>query len=527
MDASLPASEAIAPAITIGANFEGSDLSASGGSIPPDTNGAIGPGHFVELLNGIYRVYDKSGDVLQQQTLPDFWSSAGVTPASPFDPRVVYDPQDQRWFATSADNQAPPSRILLAISNTADPTEGWQAVAIPGDTERWFDFPTLGLNEQGIFLASRYIDNTPDDPPKPNIALVALPKSDLLAAKPTSDGATFLDVVSSATGSTVQPAVAPQSSGPEPLLSMFGSPEPPGFSTVLKDSLLVGPVTGPTLDTDGRIISVPPFQNPSRAAQDGTTIAISTGDAGFSSSVVMQGDRLFAVHTSESEDGGPELRWVVIGDPTGSPVLLDTGSIHPAGLDAYFGSIAVNPLGQAVIGFTGSGPGVFPSAYAVAGTLDGDDLEFGDPILLKAGVAAYLPGDGRSGDYSATTYDPADATHFWTIQEWASGEFAWSTQIAEIIFGAEPEPPSPPFDWEALATRVFAYFERTGQWGLIDEWLSDTPPDQALAESTVDWDALGSRVTAYFDATGQWGLLDDWLAGNPPDNGPTDYLLLG
>src|SRR5260370_17208543 len=99
----------------------------------------------------------------------------------------------------------------------------------------------------------------------------------------------------------------------------------------------------------------------------------------------------------------------------GAPVVLDSGIISPPGLDVYFGSIAVNPLGEVVIGFSGSGPNDYPSAYAVAGSLNGDVLQFGDPMLLKAGVAPADLNNGRFGDYSATTYDPADPSHFWTI----------------------------------------------------------------------------------------------------------------
>ena len=63
---------------SIGANFEGSNLGDSG-YIPPDTMGAVGPNHFVELLNGRYAVYDKAGAELSASSLNAFWSSAGVT----------------------------------------------------------------------------------------------------------------------------------------------------------------------------------------------------------------------------------------------------------------------------------------------------------------------------------------------------------------------------------------------------------------------------------------------------------------
>ncbi|MDP6381065.1 MAG: PEP-CTERM sorting domain-containing protein, partial [Phycisphaerae bacterium] len=61
--------------------------------------------------------------------------------------------------------------------------------------------------------------------------------------------------------------------------------------------------------------------------------------------------------------------------------------------------------------------------------------------LLKQGTSSYerLDGIGRNrwGDYSATVVDPDDPMVFWTFQEWASGEDAWSLQVTQIIV---PEP---------------------------------------------------------------------------------------
>lgn len=52
---------------------------------------------------------------------------------------------------------------------------------------------------------------------------------------------------------------------------------------------------------------------------------------------------------------------------------------------------------------------------------------------------------------------------------------------------------------------------------------SQTPSPGAV--SSVDWDALTARVSAYVESTGQWGLLEDWLTPPPPDGGNTDYLM--
>jgi hypothetical protein len=55
---------------------------------------------------------------------------------------------------------------------------------------------------------------------------------------------------------------------------------------------------------------------------------------------------------------------------------------------------------------------------------------------LKSGVTDYSltdgSGDNRWGDYSATSVDPVNPNHFWTIQEYPSAANAWSTQITEL-----------------------------------------------------------------------------------------------
>ena len=64
--------------LTIGLNFTGSTFLVDSGSIPPDTMGAVGPSHIVELLNGHYAVYRKSDGVrVQTSSLDQFWINAG------------------------------------------------------------------------------------------------------------------------------------------------------------------------------------------------------------------------------------------------------------------------------------------------------------------------------------------------------------------------------------------------------------------------------------------------------------------
>jgi VCBS repeat-containing protein len=470
---------AAAPVVTVGANFAGSNFGVSGVN-PPDSDGAVGPRQFVEFVNGAYSVYDKSGAVLQQLPLAQFWSSAGVTPVFPVDPRILYDPESQRWFAAAIDTafgSGPnPTAFLLAVSSTSDPMQGWKAFEF-GQT---FDFTELGINRDGVYL-------TATNGAGGNIDLVSIPKGDLLAATPTIAHATSFQTFFANTGPAPQPAVATGLSGSEPIVGVF-----PDF---LKISSIDSPASAPTLNISDRAAPIPEGLQNFGATQKGTTIPVNTGNLVLSSSVVMQGDKLFGVETIalNPDQTHPGLRWFEIGNPLTAPVLLDSGVISPPGLDVYYGSIAVNPLGEVVIGFSGSGPNDYPSAYAVAGKLDGDTLQLGDPILLRAGVAPET--SGRFGDYSTTTYDPTDPSHFWTVQEWTS-DSGWSTEISEITFSS----PLPPVTRNDIAG-VSKNHSVSG-----DVLTNDSDPNHELLTVTS---VAGATINSagQFIATGAFGTL--------------------
>src|SRR6266576_4074780 len=77
----LSASRAPAAVVVrIGQNFPGSTFGTDTFVEPADGDGAAGPNHFVELINGRYSVYDKSsGSRVQTKTEFGFWTNSGIT----------------------------------------------------------------------------------------------------------------------------------------------------------------------------------------------------------------------------------------------------------------------------------------------------------------------------------------------------------------------------------------------------------------------------------------------------------------
>jgi len=212
---------------TIGKNFTGSTYGVDSDALPADANGAVGPDHFVEFVNGRYSVFTKK-EAARVKTMTDrqFWINAGIdlSPALDItDPRIVFDRSSGRWFAVSVDvdeSSQSGNQFLLAISTTSNPAENWNAVAfrpMPG-TGNFADFPTLGMDSSGIYLAADVFD--PDDN---NIGstLVAIPKAPLLQNPPNIAGRTSFGVLGVARGDVLQPTVTVnETAAPELVLAV-------------------------------------------------------------------------------------------------------------------------------------------------------------------------------------------------------------------------------------------------------------------------------------------------------------------
>ena len=101
--------------------------------VPPDTEGDVGPNHYVQYINDIAVIYDKAGNtVLGPFAGNAFWSGLGgpCDLRNDGDPLVRYDRQADRWvFSQFALPNFPngPFYQCFAVSTTNDPTgEYWQ-----------------------------------------------------------------------------------------------------------------------------------------------------------------------------------------------------------------------------------------------------------------------------------------------------------------------------------------------------------------------------------------------------------------
>ncbi|MBU1940462.1 MAG: hypothetical protein KKC68_01695, partial [Candidatus Thermoplasmatota archaeon] len=148
---------------------------ASSWSYPPDSCGAVGPDHFVEVVNRNFAVYEKStGAELINILLGDF------LPGSNGDPRVLFDQFSDRWFVIVCDFN---TLIYLAVSISDDPTGAWFkcsfVVSQGSDAGKWPDYPTLGVDSDGVYTAAYMVGGSS------GMSIFALVKAPLIAPNPS------------------------------------------------------------------------------------------------------------------------------------------------------------------------------------------------------------------------------------------------------------------------------------------------------------------------------------------------------
>jgi hypothetical protein len=449
---------------TIGQNFTGSTFGLDSAGIPADGNGVIGPQHFVEFINGSFAIYDKTtGTNVTRLSDVDFWFDAGVTlpnDAGVADPRIIYDPTVQRWFASMVDFNAgtlsdptlQANNFLLAVSDGADPRGTWHGWRFRADPTNgtFADFPTLGVDNNGVYLAADMYHG--EDSPEGSL-LISFPKGDLLVATPTitTNRTSFGVMDYDQRGDVLQPVVCLDGSSSGKILatSDIGNDSDPHSNLVCFAVQNAGG-PGATLSSatfiptaswevpDSPYLPAPVFH----PIQPDGTDTLQANEARFSAKVYSVGGILYAAHNTEV-NGRIAIRWYRI--RAADNVLLEWGTIADTNLDLFFPSIAANSYGVVVIAFNGCSINTFISCYAMSGQTINGVTSFGSRLLLQASTLSYHGFDetfegnetSRWGDYSTTSVDPSDPNRFWTIQMYANPDdlfdSVWSTQITELI----------------------------------------------------------------------------------------------
>ncbi|HKJ17528.1 MAG TPA: DUF11 domain-containing protein [Xanthomonadales bacterium] len=447
-----PIVRALGPGLsTLGLDFQMSQFGVDTTFSPPDTMGDIGPDHIVEMINGRYEVYDKQdGTVLDSRSLNSFWTNivglnlpqnicqadntCSIDGAAcmvnsdcasnfTFDPRIVYDRLSQRWVAISIDAAlGADNDFYLARSDTSDPTGNWEGLKFDSDTTgpaEFHDYETLAVDMDAVTTCTQDFDSGNGGGGVESC--YTIPKADILAPVPTVANMTRFESnppnLPSVSGS-IQPALSFEAvaDGTTPIFGVSGG-------AIVRGDITGAGAAGAVLGPTGGIVGDPGHANPPAARQPAADPGATIENVAprFVSNVIEIGDSIWAVHSVAGSGSNAALQWYEIEESTDN--LLQWGLIEDTNEDYHEPSIAVNSMGDVLIGYSCSGPSLNVSTCISVGETIAGVTTFEPRQIVTAGAGLYyqlIRGRNRWGDYSATVVDPDDECTFWTMQEFVA-----------------------------------------------------------------------------------------------------------
>ncbi len=353
--------------------FTGLDFSDTLGYVPPDSDVAVGPNYVVETVNTTIGVYDKSGNLASKQDLRTLFGLGINTNDLLTDPAVTYDDIAQRFVVTALDFHGASTFLLFGVSDSADPTAGFNELHAINVTQYSYyfgtlsgDFPRLGFNYDEYVVSLNMFSAYGFS----NVQLVTLNKDSVLDANPATLSGTLVslpapDAFTFTPDVTLVPATMHGAQHGDP---MYFVEERLNYLLQTTNSINVvrasNLLTAPSLQYT--TISVASYSQPPSATQPGGT-QIQTNDSRILS-VDWRNDHLVASQTVGQSDGLAHARWYEI-NTSGGPTLEQQGTIGVgSGLASYYPSISIAPDLSLGMTFLGSSATTYMSMYITGRT---------------------------------------------------------------------------------------------------------------------------------------------------------------
>jgi len=409
-------------------------LGDPGNIIPPDVNGAAGPDNVMITLNTQVRIQDRNGVEQFTTTLKNFWVSMPNAGES-FDPKIAYDPYENRWIAVTASSSNPvSSKLYIGVSTTSDPMGEWNMYWIDTDPQNqtWFDYPSFGFNKKWITVSGNMFGNDFYS------TVFVIDKMAAYNGEESPDYTRF----ATTDGFTLVPSYTYDTTAEDMYLICTSDGNSNGYGYIKKFKL-TGDTDFPLFIYEGAIGVPEPWRNGGGQSgnflpQLGSSQLINSVDSRMEI-VIFRNNKIWAVHHIFLPANNPQRAAVQWWELNTEGEILQRGRIEDTtNLYSFaFPSIAVNANEDVLIGF-----GVFSSnQYAGAGysfkAYYDDDNTMRNYYQYKDGESPYYKtfGSGRNrwGDYTATCVDPVNDYDFWTLQEYAaSPQNTWGTWWAYV-----------------------------------------------------------------------------------------------
>jgi len=430
----------------VGAGFTGPAGTMTVNSAPPDTNGDVGPNHYVQVVNTDFAVFGKTGTVLfGPVAINTLWSGfgGGCQTNNDGDPTVVYDPMADRWVVSQFSVSSTPYMQCVAVSQTPDPTGAWNRYSFSYGNSNFTDYPKIGVwpdayyTTFNIFAGGSIFSGA---------QVCAYDRAKMLAGQAATQQCFSTDsswgglLPAGMTGSRQPPAGSPE------YVIAFGTNNLGVWKfhvdwTTPSSSSFAGPT----------LVAVASFAD---ACNDGTCIP----QSGTTQQLDSLADRLMyrlayrnfgdheamVVNHSITAGSSVGVRWYELrADASHNVSVFQQGTYAPDSNYRWMGSMAQDQQGNIALGFSLSGSSLHPEIH-YTGRLASDTaglMTQGEGTIINGagsqiGGSTHTPTLTRWGDYSMMSIDPSDGCTFWYTTEYipSNGAFNWSTRIGSFKF---------------------------------------------------------------------------------------------
>ncbi|MBX7053016.1 MAG: hypothetical protein K1X54_13340, partial [Flavobacteriales bacterium] len=405
---------------------------------PMDPSGAVGPNHYVQMINSTtFKVYNKTtGAVQLTATLGNLWSPAT---ANAGDPIVMYDKAANRWFLAQFGSGN--NNIYIAISTSPDPTGSYYTYTFT--SPQFPDYLKFAVWADGYYMTSNQTTQK----------VFCFERDAMLAGNAAArsvytnfsppNGSGFFCPLPGDAADGVLPAVGT----PCPIFSYSDN----GWGASYTDAINIynmsvnwAPATPTATITSVGAIPTAAFDASYNASwndcsQPGTTQKLDgIGGVlmyraqykiwGGYNTVVLN----WAVKISTTQRS---IMWCEMrqNQSTGTWSIYQQGIYNPDAATRWMGAIAMDDNGSIGLSYIKSdATSIYPGIY-YTGRRSCDPL--GTLPLTEVQVVAgtgFQTGTNRVGDYSHTCLDP-DGVTFWSTSEYMGGTSGGSAARTHIF----------------------------------------------------------------------------------------------
>jgi len=430
----------------------GFDGMSATGYIPPDPTGAVGPNHYIQMVNASVSVFDKStgtrlhGPVSTASMFAALGGVCASTISGTGDGIVLHDSIADRWVITqlggylnALPDHTADSHECVAVSTTNDPL-GTYSLYQFGPYHFLNDYPKLGVWPDAYYVTyNMFFDTDGVIGAFDHATACALDRNAMIQGMVANQQCVDLPNSPTRYGSLLPAdldgATRPPAGAPNYLAALIGTTSIGIWQYTVNwanpaASTLAGPI----------VLQVAPFNDaPANVPQAGTTQQLDPIGERLMFRLAYRnlGDHesLVANHTVALTVAGTNTqgaRWYEIRLNNGMPTLLQQSTYAPDTDYRFTGSAAMDQSGNIALGFSLSSSTRFPE-IRYTGRIAIDTLNSmtqGDNTAAVSGGPQTV-GSNRWGDYSTMCVDPVDDCTFWYTTEYqpSAGNGNWTTRM--------------------------------------------------------------------------------------------------